>query len=144
MNEQAFVNNSHIIAQQPHITAINSCVEIDLTGQVVSDSIGERIYSGVGGQVDFLRGASLNPNGKPILALPSRTHKGVPRIVPQLKPGAGVVTVRALAHYVVTEWGVANLFGKTLPERAKALIGIAHPDDRPALEKAAFERFGRK
>lgn len=112
-----------------------------MQGQVVSDSIGQTIFSGVGGQVDFLRGASLNPNGKPILALPSRTNKGIARIVPQLKPGAGVVTPRALVHYVVTEWGIADLFGKTLPERAKALIGIAHPDDRAMLEKVAFERF---
>lgn len=92
-------------------------------------------------QVDFLRGASLAPNGKPILALPSRTGKGVARIVPLLKPGAGVVTPRALTHYVVTEFGIVELFGKTLPQRARALINIAHPDDREMLEKAAFERF---
>ncbi len=107
----------------------------------MSDSIGTTIFSGVGGQVDFLRGASLSPQGKPILALPSRTHKNIARIVPFLKPGAGVVTPRALVHFVVTEFGIADLFGKTLPERAKALISIAHPDDRAMLEKAAYDRF---
>ena len=111
------MNSSHVISQQPKMTAINSCVEIDLTGQVVSDSIGPIIYSGVGGQVDFLRGASLNPEGKPILALPSRTNKGIARIAPTIKAGAGVVTPRALVHYVVTEYGIACLFGKTLQVR---------------------------
>jgi len=110
----SYVNNSHIISKQPKMTAINACVEIDITGQVVSDSIGPKIYSGVGGQVDFLKGASLNPEGKPILALPSRTNKGIPRIVPTIKAGAGVVTGRALVHHVVTEHGIACLFGKSL------------------------------
>ncbi|EWM25929.1 acetyl- hydrolase transferase [Nannochloropsis gaditana] len=139
----SYVNNSHIISKQPKMTAINACVEIDITGQVVSDSIGPKIYSGVGGQVDFLKGASLNPEGKPILALPSRTNKGIPRIVPTIKAGAGVVTGRALVHHVVTEHGIACLFGKSLQERARALISIAHPDDREELERAAFARFRR-
>lgn len=136
----SYVNNPAIVAEQPRMTAINSCIEIDLTGQVVSDSIGNKMFSGVGGQVDFIRGAALCPDGRSIIAVPSRTNKGIPRIVPYLKPGAGVVTTRAHVHYVVTEHGIANLFGKTLRQRAQALIGIAHPEDRPALEKAAKER----
>jgi len=123
------------------MVAINSAIEIDITGQVCADSIGTYQYSGVGGQMDFMRGAALSQGGKPIIALPSRTHKGVSRIVPFLKPGAGVVTTRAHMHYVVTEYGIAYLFGKNLRQRAKALINIAHPDDRENLEKACFERF---
>nr|MBA2500839.1 4-hydroxybutyrate CoA-transferase [Chitinophagaceae bacterium] len=112
-----------------------------ITGQVSSDSIGTYQYSGVGGQMDFMRGAALSLGGKPIIALPARTAKGVPRIVPVLKPGAGVVTTRAHVHYVVTEYGVAYLQGKNLRQRAKALIEISHPDDREALEKSCFDRF---
>ena len=123
------------------MVAINSAIEIDLTGQVCADSIGTYQYSGVGGQMDFMRGAALSKGGKAIIALPSRTHKGVSRIVAFLKPGAGVVTTRAHMHYVVTEYGVAYLFGKNLRQRAKALLNIAHPDDRETLEKACFERF---
>lgn len=137
-----YVNEPYIIKQNPKVVAINSCIEIDLTGQVCSDSIGTLQYSGVGGQMDFIRGAALSEDGKPIIALPSRTGKGIPRIVPFLKQGAGVVTTRAHVRYVVTEYGVANLFGKNLRQRAKALIGIAHPDDREMLERSAFERFG--
>jgi acyl-CoA hydrolase len=118
------------------VTAINSAVEIDLTGQVCADSIGHRTISGVGGQMDFMRGASLSPGGRPILALPSRTARGRPRIVAALQEGAGVVTTRSHVHDVVTEWGVAELYGKTLGERARALIAIAHPDDRDALTAA--------
>jgi acyl-CoA hydrolase len=123
------------------MVAINSCIEIDITGQVCSDSIGTYQFSGVGGQMDFMRGAALSEGGKPIIALPSRTAKGVPRIVPFLKQGAGVVTTRAHMHYVVTEYGIAYLYGKNLRQRARALINISHPDDREALEKACFERF---
>ncbi|MEZ5057025.1 MAG: acetyl-CoA hydrolase/transferase C-terminal domain-containing protein [Saprospiraceae bacterium] len=117
-------------------------IEVDITGQVSADSIGTRIYSGVGGQMDFIRGASLSPGGKPIIALPSSTNKGESKISSMLKPGAGVVTTRAHVHYVVTEYGVADLYGKNL-ERAKAMIKIAHPDHREELEKAAFERYKR-
>ena len=120
---------------------INSAIEVDLTGQVCADSIGFNQYSGVGGQMDFIRGASLSEGGKPIIAIATRTAKGVSRLVSALKPGAGVVTTRAHIHYVVTEYGVAYLYGKNLSQRAKALIDIAHPDDREMLEKASWERF---
>lgn len=122
-----------------HSGAINSAVEIDLTGQVCADSVGHRIISGVGGQMDFIRGASLSVGGKPIIALPSRTRKGASRLVPTLKPGAVVVTTRQHVHYVITEYGIADLYGKTLHERARALIQIAHPADREALERAWCE-----
>jgi len=121
--------------------AINSAIEVDITGQVCSDSIGTYHYSGVGGQMDFMRGAALSEGGKPIIALPSTASNGLSRIVPLLKPGAGVVTTRAHAHYIVTEYGVANLYGKNMRERAKALIEIAHPNHREELDKAAFDRF---
>lgn len=136
-----YVNDPHVIRRNPKVVAINSAIEVDLTGQICSDSIGTMQFSGVGGQMDFLRGAALSEGGKPIIALPSRTNKGVGRIVPFLKPGAGVVATRAHAHYIVTEYGVAYLYGKNLRQRAKALIQIAHPDDREMLEKACFERF---
>lgn len=136
-----YVNEATIIRRNAKVIAINSAIEVDLTGQVCADSIGTYQYSGVGGQMDFMRGAALSEGGKPIIALSSRTAKGVPRIVPMLKPGAGVVTTRAHVHYVVTEYGVAFLFGKNLRQRAKALIEIAHPDDREMLEKESFERF---
>jgi acyl-CoA hydrolase len=123
------------------MVSINSAIEIDITGQICSDSIGTFQYSGVGGQMDFMRGSALSEGGKPIIALPSRTAKGIPRIVPQLRPGSGVVTTRAHVHYVVTEYGIAYLFGKNLRQRARALIDIAHPDDREALERACVERF---
>ncbi len=137
------MNNSTVISQNPRVTAINSCVEVDLTGQVVSDSIGTRMFSGVGGQVDFIRGASLGYDGlgKPILALQSTTKRGESKIAPFIKTGAGVVTTRAHVHYIVTEYGIAYLFGKNLRQRAHALINIAHPDFRETLEKAAFERL---
>lgn len=136
-----YVNDPHVIRRNPKVVAVNSCIEVDVTGQVCSDSIGTYQFSGVGGQMDFMRGAALSEGGKPIIALSSRTAKGVPRIVPFLKPGAGVVTTRSHVHYIVTEYGVAYLFGKNLRQRAKALINIAHPDDREGLEKACWERF---
>jgi len=143
MCDISWVNSPITIAQNPCPVAINSCIEIDLTGQVVSDSIGGRIYSGVGGQVDFIRGAaiSIDGKGKPIIALPSTTARGVSKIVPYLKEGGGVVTTRAHVHYIVTEFGIAYLFGRNLRQRAYSLINIAHPDHREALEKAAFERL---
>ena len=136
-----YVNDPHIIRRNDKVISINSAIEIDITGQVCADSIGTYQFSGVGGQMDFMRGAALSNGGKPIIALPSRTAKGIPRIVPVLKPGAGVATTRAHMHYVVTEYGVAYLFGKNLRQRAKALINIAHPEDRELLERSCFERF---
>ncbi|CAH2006403.1 unnamed protein product [Acanthoscelides obtectus] len=138
-----YVNSTKIVSQMPKMTAINSCIEVDLTGQVNSDSIGTRMYSGFGGQVDFIRGAAegFDGKGKPIIAMPSTTNKGESKIAPICKPGAGIVTSRAHVHYVVTEYGVADLFGKSLRQRAHALINIAHPDHRESLEKAAFERL---
>lgn len=136
-----YVNDTAVIRTNPKVTAINSAIEVDITGQVCSDSIGAYHYSGVGGQMDFMRGAALSEGGKPIIALPSTTSKGESRIVPFLKQGAGVVTTRAHAHYIVTEYGVAYLYGKNMRQRAKALIQIAHPNHREELEKTAFERF---
>jgi len=136
-----YVNSGSVIARNKKAVAINSAIEIDITGQVVADSIGTVQYSGVGGQMDFMHGAAMSEGGKPIIAIPSRTGRGVPRIVPFLKPGGAVVTTRAHMHYVVTEYGTAFLFGKNLRQRAKALIEIAHPDDREWLEKSCFERF---
>lgn len=136
-----YVNDPHVIRRNPKVVAINSAIEVDITGQVCADSIGSLQYSGIGGQMDFMRGAALSEGGKPIIALTSRTAKGINRIVPFLKPGAGVVTTRGHIHYVVTEYGSAYLFGKNLRQRAKALIEIAHPDDREMLEKACHERF---
>ncbi|TVR77997.1 MAG: acetyl-CoA hydrolase/transferase family protein [Saprospirales bacterium] len=138
----AYVNDAKVICTNPKVISVNSAVEIDLTGQVCADSIGTYQYSGVGGQMDFVRGASLSEGGKPIIAIPSRTARGKSKIVPFLQQGAGVVTTRAHVHYVVTEYGVAYLYGKNLKQRAKELINIAHPDDREALGEAAFERFG--
>ncbi|HRN49547.1 MAG TPA: acetyl-CoA hydrolase/transferase C-terminal domain-containing protein, partial [Niabella sp.] len=136
-----YVNNPHVIMRNDRVVAINSAIEVDITGQICADSIGTYHYSGIGGQMDFMYGASLSKGGKPITAITSRTRKGQPRIVPVLKPGAGVVTTRGHAHYVVTEYGVAYLHGKNMRQRAKALINISHPDDREALEKTCFERF---
>ncbi|MBI5837690.1 MAG: acetyl-CoA hydrolase/transferase family protein [Candidatus Eisenbacteria bacterium] len=142
MLDIAYVNDTSVIRRNPKVTAINSCIEVDLTGQVCADSIGTRQYSGVGGQMDFVRGASLSEGGKPIIALPSTTSRGESRLVPFLKQGAGVVTTRAHVHYVATEYGVANLYGKNMHQRARALIEIAHPDHRETLAKATVERFG--
>ncbi len=139
---QEYVNNPFIISRNDKMVAINSAIEVDLTGQVCSDSIGTRFYSGIGGQVDFIRGAAHSNNGKPIIALPSTTKNGdISRIVMTLKPGAGVVTSRGDVHYVVTEYGIADLFGKTIQERARALINISHPRFRDELTEFAKEHY---
>ena len=136
-----YTNDPFVIAQNDKMVAINSAIEVDLTGQVCSESIGERIYSGFGGQLDFIRGAARSRDGKPIIAIPSTTQNGqISKIVPYLKKGAGVVTTRADVRYVVTEYGIADLWGKNLRQRAKALIEIAHPKFREELERAAYER----
>lgn len=139
-----YVNDTKVIRANPKAISINSAIEIDITGQVCSDSIGTYQFSGVGGQIDFMRGAALSEGGKPIIAIESRTNDGISKIVPVLKEGAGVVTTRAHIHYVVTEYGVADLFGKNLSERAYELMNIAHPDDREMLDKAIFKRFGKR
>ena len=139
MRSSDYVNDVSVIKQNPRMVAINSAVEVDVTGQVCADSIGSKMYSGVGGQMDFIRGASLSEGGKAIIALPSVTKHGISRIVPTLKPGAGVVTTRAHIHYVVTEYGVANLYGKTIKERVKALVNISHPDHREEIDRAYFD-----
>lgn len=136
-----YVNDTSVIRQNPKVIAINSAIEIDLTGQVCADSIGTYQFSGIGGQMDFIRGASLSQGGKPIIALPSTTNKGISRIVPFLKEGAGVVTTRGHVQWVVTEYGIVNLYGKSLKQRGRALIEIAHPDHREALEKAFDGRY---
>ncbi len=137
----AYVNDPRKISLNPKVTAINSAIEVDLTGQVCSDSIGTYQYSGIGGQMDFIRGAALSPGGKPIIALPSVTSKGASKIVSSLKVGAGVVTTRGHIHWVVTEYGAINLFGMNMKQRAQALIKIAHPDHREALERESYQRF---
>jgi acyl-CoA hydrolase len=142
--ESDYVNDAYVIAKNPKVVAINSAIEIDITGQVCADSIGTYQYSGVGGQMDFMRGAALSDGGKPVIAMHSRTTKGVSKIVPFLQQGASVVTTRAHVHYVITEQGIAFLYGKNLKQRAYAMIDVAHPDDREMLGKAAFERFGPK
>lgn len=134
-----YVNDVSIIKQNKRMVAINSAIEVDVTGQVCADSMGSKIYSGVGGQMDFIRGASLSEGGKAIIALPSITKNGVSRIVPSLKPGAGIVTTRAHVHYVITEYGIADLYGKTIKGRVKALVNIAHPMHRESIDKAYFE-----
>lgn len=143
MLDVEYVNDSSIIRKNPKVTAINSAIEIDLTGQVCADSIGTSIYGGVGGQMDFIKGASLSEGGKPIIAISSTTTKGISKIVPTLKIGAGVVTSRAHVHYVVTEYGVADLYGKNIAQRVKALIEIAHPDHRANLEEQGFNLYGK-
>ncbi|MCT4625009.1 MAG: 4-hydroxybutyrate CoA-transferase, partial [Schleiferiaceae bacterium] len=137
----AYVNNVSVIKKNPRQISINSAIEVDITGQVCADSIGTRFYSGVGGQMDFIRGASLSEDGKPIIALPSITNKNMTKIVPTLKKGAGVVTTRAHVHYVVTEHGIADLYGKSIKQRIKAMIGIAHPDHRESIERDAYEMY---
>ncbi|MDQ3017535.1 MAG: 4-hydroxybutyrate CoA-transferase [Bacteroidota bacterium] len=138
-----YVNDTRVIRSNPKAVSVNSAIEIDITGQICADSIGTYQYSGVGGQMDFMRGAALSDGGKPIIAMPSTTHNGESKIVPLLKAGAGVVTTRAHVHYVVTEYGVANLFGLNLKQRAIALMNIAHPQHREWLEREIIQRFGK-
>jgi acyl-CoA hydrolase len=142
MKDVGYTNSVDVICRNPKVTSINSAIQVDLTGQVCADSIGTKFYSGVGGQIDFIRGAAHSQGGKPIIALPSMTEKGISKIAPTLNLGAGVVTTRANIHWVVTEHGAVNLYGKSLQERAKLLISIADPSQKEMLEKAAFERFG--
>ncbi|KAI8814696.1 acetyl-CoA hydrolase/transferase family protein [Cladochytrium replicatum] len=139
--DASVTNNPSIIGSNPKTTSINAAIEVDITGQVCADSVGTRMISGVGGQVDFERGAALSPGGLPIICLPSTTPKGDSRIVAMLRPGSGVITTRHHSHYIITEWGHAYLFGKNLIQRAKALIDIAHPKHRAELERLAFERY---
>jgi acyl-CoA hydrolase len=136
-----YVNDVAVIRKNPKAVSINSAIEVDVTGQVCADSIGSKFFSGVGGQMDFIRGASLSEGGKPIIALPSVTKRNETKIVPILKPGAGVVTTRAHVHYVVTEYGIADLYGKSIKERIKAMINIAHPDHQEDLDRQAFEVY---
>ncbi|ASB48917.1 acetyl-CoA hydrolase/transferase family protein [Alkalitalea saponilacus] len=142
MMDVSHTNGIHVIRKNKKVTAINSALSVDLTGQVCADSIGTTHYSGVGGQIDFIRGAGHSEGGKPIIAMPSVTSKGVSKITPTLMEGAGVVTTRANMHWLVTEYGAVNLYGMSLQNRAKAIISVAHPDHREMLDKAAFERFG--
>ena len=141
MCETNYVNDVKIIASNPKVCSINSAIEVDLSGQIVADSIGMHVHSGFGGQIDFMKGAALSRGGKPIVAIASRTSQGESKIVPFMRRGAGVVTTRAHVRFVVTEYGYVNLFGKTLQERAKLLTSIAHPDDRKWLWDAAIKRF---
>ena len=142
MQDVKYTNRVNVIAKNPKVTAINSALQIDITGQVCADSIGTKLYSGVGGQIDFLRGASLSKGGKPIIAMPSVTNKGLSKIAPILTPGAGVVSTRANIHWLITEFGAVNLYGRSLQDRAKLIISLAHPEHQESLDKAAFERFG--
>jgi len=142
MKDVAWTNDPFRIRQNPRVMAINSAVEVDLTGQVCADSVGTRIISGVGGQHDFMYGGALSEGGKTFIAIPSMTAKGESKIKALLTPGAGVVTTRHMIQHIVTEYGVAHLRGRNLAERARALIEIAHPSVREDLERAARERFG--
>jgi acyl-CoA hydrolase len=142
MMDVRYTNDPFVNAQNPKVTAINSAIQIDLTGQVCADSIGTKFFSGAGGQIDFVYGASRSKGGKAIIAMPSITNKGVSKIAATLNLGAGVVTSRYHIHWFVSEFGAVNLYGKTLQERARLLISVAHPDARQELDRAAFERFG--
>jgi len=141
MLDIAYVNDIKVIRKNPKAVSINSAIEVDITGQVCADSIGSKFFSGVGGQMDFIRGASLSEGGKPIIALPSMTNRQETKIVPILKPGAGVVTTRAHVHYVVTEHGVADLYGKSIKQRIRAMINIADPMHQEAIERQAYEYY---
>lgn len=142
MLDISYVNDPAVIRRNPKVTAINSAIEVDMTGQVCADSIGTKLYSGVGGQMDFMRGAARSVGGKPIIALPSVTRRGESRIVPTLKVGAGVVTTRAHVHWVVTEYGSVNLHGKNIRQRCESLANIAHPDHRETLLRQAHDLYG--
>lgn len=139
MKESSMVNDTARIRKNPRMVSINSAIEVDVTGQVCADSIGSTMYSGVGGQMDFIRGASLSDGGKAIIALPSVTKRGESRIVPYLKQGAGVVTTRAHVHYIITENGIADLYGKTLKQRVTELVKIAHPLHQEQVERSYYE-----
>lgn len=143
MKDISYTNDPWVIARNPGVVSINFATEVDLTGQICADSIGTRMYSGTGGQLDFVKGARRSQGGKSVIALPSRTRTGKNKISPVLTSGAGVITPRADAEWIVTEYGAVNLYGRSLQERSKLLTSIAHPDDREMLEKAAFERFGK-
>ena len=142
--EASYVNDTRVIRANPKVVAINSAIEVDLTGQVCADSIGTYQYSGVGGQMDFIRGAALSDGGKPIIALESATKKGVSKIVPEVKSGAGIVTTRAHMHYLVTEYGTAYLYGKNLRQRAYEILKVSHPAHHENLEKEIIKRFGSR
>jgi acyl-CoA hydrolase len=142
MKDVGYTNDPYIIAKNDKVTAINSALQVDLTGQVCADSLGRKFYSGVGGQVDFVYGASLSKGGKAIIAMPSITNKGVSKICDTLLPGAGVVTTRNHMHWFVTENGAVDLYGKSLQERARLIISVAHPSAQEALDEAAFNRYG--
>ena len=142
MMDVGYTNDPFVIAKNPKVTAINSALQVDITGQVCADSLGTKFYSGVGGQIDFIYGASLSQGGKAIIAMPSVTNKGISKIAPTLTAGAGVVTTRNHIHWFVTEYGAVNFYGKSLQERAKLMISVAHPSAREELDKAAFERVG--
>lgn len=139
LRESSYVNDTAKIRRNPKMVAINSAIEVDITGQVCADSIGGCMYSGVGGQMDFVRGASLSDGGKAIIALPSVTKNGASRIVPFLKQGAGVVSTRSHVQYIITENGIADLYGKTLKDRAMEMIKIAHPNHQEWIDKAYFD-----
>jgi len=139
MKESSMVNDTARIRKNPKMVAINSAIEVDVTGQVCADSIGANMYSGVGGQMDFIRGASLSEGGKAIIALPSITKRGDSRIVPYLKQGAGVVTTRSHVQYIITENGIANLYGKTLKQRIDEMVKIAHPNHQESIERSYYE-----
>lgn len=139
MKESSMVNDTARIRKNPKMVAINSAIEVDVTGQVCADSIGPNMFSGVGGQMDFIRGASLSQGGKAIIALPSITKRGESRIVPYLKQGAGVVSTRAHVHYIITENGIADLYGKTLKQRVAELVKIAHPTHQESIDKQYYE-----
>ena len=142
MKDVGYTNDPYIISKNDRVTAINSALQVDITGQVSADSLGTKFWSGVGGQIDFVYGASLSKGGKAIIAMPSITNKGVSKIVDKLLPGAGVVTTRNHIHWFVTEYGAVDLYGKSLQERARLLISVAHPSAREELDRAAFERYG--
>lgn len=142
--ESDYVNDAYVISKNPKVAAINGAIEVDITGQVCADSIGTYQFSGVGGQMDFMRGAAMSEGGKPIIAMSSLTGKGESKIVPFIKEGGGIVSTRAHVHYIVTEYGIAELYGKNLEQRAQALRDIAHPDHRESLDRAIRDRFGKK